>query len=124
MSTISVASNNPYIVSISQSMSTISVASNNTYIVSMSSSNGIVYREAIGNLANGVCISLTLSFSLAIAAIAIAEPMAIGHSSNNSNIVGTARSYGVGNRKTMSHLAYGVGLSLSLAIVSNMWISY
>merc|ERR1719312_2069962 len=78
----------------------------------------------MGNLTNGVCISLTLSFSLTIVAIAIAKPMAIGHSSDNSNIVGTARSYGMGNRKTMSNLTYGVGLGLSLAIVSNMWISY
>merc|ERR1719342_1938188 len=109
-------------LTLSLSLTIVAIASNNTYIVSMSSSNGIVYREAMGNLTNGVCISLTLSLSLAIVAIAIAKPMAIGHPSDNSNIVGTARSYGVGNRKTMSHLAYGVGLGLSLAIESNMWI--
>merc|ERR1712206_26363 len=71
--------------SISQSISTISIASNNTNIVSMSSSYGIVYREAMGNLTYSVGSSLSLSFSLAIEAMAIAlpmaiaQPMAIGH---------------------------------------------
>jgi hypothetical protein len=105
-------------IAIAQAMS---IASNHTNIMSMSSSNSIVYRQSIGNLSNGVWLSLSLA--IVPTNMSIAKTMAIGDTCDHSNIVSTARSNGMGNRETMSNLSNGVWLGLTLAIVSIMPVS-
>merc|ERR1712098_428405 len=82
----------------------------------MSSSNGIMYREAISHLTNGVGISLRLSLSLAIDTIAIAKTMAIGDTCDDTNIVRTARGIGIVYREPKSNLSNGVCIAVSLPL--------
>merc|ERR1719187_3138090 len=96
-------------------------SSNDSNIVGMASSIGISLRESIGNLSEGVGISisislgLTVSFTLAIvttidttiamistvtnSTIARNYTMTIVNSSNDSNIVGMASSIGISLRE-------------------------
>jgi hypothetical protein len=83
----------------------LSIASNHTNIMSMSSSNSIVYRQAIGNLSNGVWLGLTL---------AIVSIMPVSTSSYNPQIVRVSSSISIVDGKPMSNLANGVGVTVTL----------
>merc|ERR1719187_81790 len=111
---------------------TIVNSSNDSNIVGMASSIGISLREPIGNLSEGVGISisislgLTVSFTLAIvttidttiamistvtnSTIARNYTMTIVNSSNDSNIVGMASSIGISLREPIGNLSEGVGI--------------
>merc|ERR1719186_1950746 len=82
--------------------------------------------KSMSNLSNGVGISISLPLTIVSAKMSIStisKTMAIGDTGDDSNIVSTARSNSMGNGKTMSNLSNGVGLCLTLAIVSIMSIS-
>merc|ERR1719452_61935 len=114
--------------------------SDNSNIVGMSSSDGVGDRESICNLSNGVGIRISFSFTLAISimsktgitignrgssiskisdtsisnmsSISSIGRGSIGGSSDNSNIVGTARSVGIGKGESIIYLSNGVGISI------------
>merc|ERR1719309_1863839 len=92
----------------------------------MASSVGIGHREAVGNLANGVGIrvSLTLAIeSMMVTSISsITSVSGVTHSSDHSNIMRMTSSVGIGHRKAEGNLANGVRIrvSLTLAIVTSV----
>merc|ERR1739838_682363 len=82
--------------------------------------------KSMSNLSNGVGISISLPLTIVstkMAISSISKTMAIGDTGDDSNIVSTARSNSMGNGKSMSNLSNGVGLCLTLAIVSIMSVS-
>merc|ERR1712243_137326 len=81
--------------------------------MSMTSSNGIMYREAISHLTNGVGISLRLSLPLTIVT---KMSITISNTSYNTNIMRVASSIGIVYREPISNLSYGVGITVSLPL--------
>merc|ERR1719452_88986 len=126
-------------------------SSDNSNIVGMTSSDGISNRESICNLSNGVSIRISFSFTLAISVVvktgitigdrgssishlsntSISSTSSIssigrgsiGGSSDNSNIVGTARSEGIGNGESIIYLSNGVGISIRVSFSFTLSIS-
>merc|ERR1719452_155013 len=122
---------------------TIGGSSDNSNIVGMTSSDGVGDRESICNLSNGVSLRISFSFTLAISVVvktgitignrgssishlsntSISNTSSIssigrgsiGGSSDNSNIVGTAISKGIGDRESIIHLSNGVGISIRVS---------
>merc|ERR1712055_142347 len=108
--------------------------SNDSNIVGVTSGIGISLRESIGNLSEGVGISislgLTVSFTLAKvttidttiakistvtnSTIARCHTMAIVDTSNDTNIVGVTSGIGISLRESIGNLSEGVGISISL----------
>merc|ERR1712215_446973 len=92
----------------------------------MASSVGIGHREAVGNLANGVGIrvSLTLAIeSMMVTSVSsITSVSGVTDSSDDSNMMRMASSVGIGHRESVSNLANSVGIrvSLTLAIVTSV----
>merc|ERR1719452_239272 len=115
-------------------------SSDNSNIVGVTSSDSIGDRESICNLSNGVSLRISFSFTLAISvvvktgitignrgssishlsntgisntsSISSIGRGSIGGSSDNSNIVGTAISEGIGDRESIIYLSNGVGISI------------
>merc|ERR1719452_42231 len=126
-------------------------SSDNSNIVGMTSSDGIDNRETMCNLSNGVGIRISFSFTLAISVVVksgitignrgssiskISDTSissmssissigrgSIGGSSDNSNIVGTARSIGIGNGESIIYLSNGVGISIGSSFSFTLAIS-
>merc|ERR1712002_27386 len=112
----------------------------NSDIMRMASSVSIGLRESVGNLAEGVGIRVGLTLAIeammvatidtSIASIATVSDssitsymtMSIVNSGDNSDIVRMASSVGIGLRESVSNLANGVGIrvSLTLAIVTSV----
>merc|ERR1712180_446643 len=91
------------------------------------SSVGIGHREAVGNLANGVGIrvSLTLAIESKMMVTSVSSITSVSRvtdSSDDSNIVRMASSVSIGHRKAVGNLANGVGIrvSLTLSIVTSV----
>merc|ERR1719452_466269 len=119
-------------------------SSDNSNIVGMTSSNGVGDRESICHLSNGVSLRIGFSFTLAISVVvktritignrgssishlsntSISNTSSIssigrgsiGGSSDNSNIVGAARSEGISNGESIIYLSNGVGVSISFTL--------
>merc|ERR1719186_183499 len=73
--------------------------------------------KSMSNLSNGVGISISLPLAIVATKMSISsisKTMAIGDTGDHSNIVSTARSNSMGNRKSMSNLANGVGVTVTV----------
>merc|ERR1712168_1170688 len=104
---------------------------NDSNIVGVTSSICISLRKTIGDLSEGVGISITVSFTLSIvttidttiakittvtnSTIARNSTMAIINSCNDSNIVGVTSSICISLRKTIGDLSEGVGISITVS---------
>merc|ERR1719495_763952 len=93
----------------------------------MASSVGIGHREAVGNLANGVGIRVSLTLAIeskmmVTSVSSITSVSGVTDSSDDSNVVRMASSVSIGYRKAVGNLANGVGIrvSLTLAIVTSV----
>merc|ERR1712121_403794 len=84
---------------------------------SLTSGIGISNRETGINLSNGVGFSFSLSFAIVAKTMAIG---AIADSSDQTWVVKTTIKSSIVKWQTSSNLANGVGLSLTLAIITNM----
>merc|ERR1711962_1430056 len=92
----------------------------------MASSVGIGHREAVGNLANGVGIRVSLTLAIESMMVtsesSITSISGVTDSSDDSNIMRMASSVGIGHRESVSNLANSVGIrvSFTLAIVTSV----
>merc|ERR1711962_935249 len=93
----------------------------------MASSVGISHREAVGNLANGVGIRVSLTLAIeskmmVTSVSSITSVSGVTDSSDDSNIMRMASSVGIGHRESVSNLANSVGIrvSFTLAIVTSV----
>merc|ERR1719209_2656271 len=121
-------------------------AGDHSDVVGVSSGVGVVLGKTVGNLTEGVSISISLGLSLRVSlgltlavvvssvacvadvsvstvvstvadcSIARHKSMSIVHSSDNPYVVGMASGIGISLGKTVGNLAEGVGISLSLRI--------
>merc|ERR1719452_295957 len=125
-------------------------SSDNSNIVGMTSSDGVGDWESICDLSNGVSIRISFSFTLAISVVvktgitigdrgssiskisdtSIANTSissigrgSIGGSGDNSNIVGAARSIGIGNGESIIYLSNGVGIRIGSSFSFTLAIS-
>merc|ERR1719186_1189832 len=101
---LAIVSTNMSISSISQTMA-IGDTGDNTTVKSMS------------NLSNGVGISISLPLTIVFSKMSvssISKTMSMGDTGDHSNIVSTARSNSMSNGKSMSNLADGVGVTVTV----------
>ena len=112
-------------------------SSHHSDIVGVASGVGIVDREAVSHLAQGVGVSISLSLAV-VGSVVNSRDGGIGvdgggigvgidtvaHSGDNSDIVGVTSGVGIVDREAGSNLVHSVGLgislSLPLAIVGSM----
>merc|ERR1719209_2157927 len=105
-------------------------AGDHSDVVGVSSGVGVVLGKTVGNLAEGVSISISLglglrvSFGITLAVVATVADSAVArhtsmsvvHSSDDPNVVGVAGGVSIVLGETVGDLAEGVGISLRIRI--------